>query len=167
MWRNSFVPWALLGGPRTPVIRSCAFGKRSPSIPMNGIDPPSPHVAAGLLKNAFDARSTESASHFAVFGASHPPAPFSESNWTRAPYGESDSSNFLSLRSRLRASREGGRRIESFSEVNGRNTLPPCTRSGIPACPVIDSVGRHHRLSSSSVVSLLIGRIPSPNGNGS
>ena len=40
--RNSFGPCAFECGPSTPVTRNCAFGNRSPSIPMNGIDPPSP-----------------------------------------------------------------------------------------------------------------------------
>ena len=40
--KNSFGPWALLSGPRTPVIRNCALGNFSPSIPMKGIEPPSP-----------------------------------------------------------------------------------------------------------------------------
>ena len=42
MWRNSFGPWALLPGPRTPVMTNWASGRERPSIPMNGIVPPSP-----------------------------------------------------------------------------------------------------------------------------
>ncbi len=41
-WRYSSGPWALLSGPSTPVITNWASGNRSPSMPMNGMDPPSP-----------------------------------------------------------------------------------------------------------------------------
>ena len=40
--RNSLGPCALLFGPSTPVIRNCAAGNFSPSMPMKGIEPPSP-----------------------------------------------------------------------------------------------------------------------------
>ena len=50
MCRNSFGPWALEPGPSTPVIRNWAFGKRAPSMPMKGIEPPSPMKTAGLPK---------------------------------------------------------------------------------------------------------------------
>src|SRR5690606_42071564 len=46
--RNSFGPWALECGPSTPVIMNCAPGNFSPSMPMNGIEPPSPVDMAGL-----------------------------------------------------------------------------------------------------------------------
>ena len=42
MWRNSLGPWALLPGPSTPVMTNWASGSDRPSIPMNGIVPPSP-----------------------------------------------------------------------------------------------------------------------------
>ena len=42
MCRNSFGPCALECGPSTPVMRNCASGNFSPSMPMNGIVPPSP-----------------------------------------------------------------------------------------------------------------------------
>jgi hypothetical protein len=42
MCRNSLGPCALECGPKTPVTTNCACGKRSPSIAMNGIEPPSP-----------------------------------------------------------------------------------------------------------------------------
>jgi len=42
MCRNSLGPCALECGPNTPVTTNYAFGKRLPSIAMNGIEPPSP-----------------------------------------------------------------------------------------------------------------------------
>ena len=54
-WRNSFGPWALLPGTSTPVITNWASGNIAPSMPMNGIVPPSPNARAGLPKEAFDA----------------------------------------------------------------------------------------------------------------
>ena len=47
MCRNSLGPWALLSGPSTPVITNWASGKRSPSMAMKGIEPPSPMWRAG------------------------------------------------------------------------------------------------------------------------
>src|SRR5438128_7905983 len=49
-WRNPFGPWAFDPGPIAPVMRNWASGKRSPSMLMNGIDPPSPANIAGLPK---------------------------------------------------------------------------------------------------------------------
>ena len=46
-WRNSFGPWALLPGPSTPVMTNWASGNIAPSMPMNGIVPPSPNGRAG------------------------------------------------------------------------------------------------------------------------
>src|SRR6266542_3293745 len=66
---------------------------------MNGIAPPSPHVTAGLPKNVREARSIASSSHFSGFGAPHPPAGFSASNVTRAPYGGSEWKSFGNVRS--------------------------------------------------------------------
>src|SRR5712692_8208249 len=100
---------------------------------MNGIDPPSPHATAGLPKNVRDARSSAWSSHGSLLGVAQPPAPFSESNFTRAPYGGSDSNSVFNLRSRSVASRVGGRRIDNFRAVIGRNTFPPWRRSGMPA----------------------------------
>jgi hypothetical protein len=37
-------------GPSTPVMKNCASGKRWPSMPMNGIEPPSPIDTGGLPK---------------------------------------------------------------------------------------------------------------------
>src|SRR5262249_61227045 len=44
---NSFGPWAFEPGPMTPVTRNWARGKRSPSMLMNGIEPPRPSNIAG------------------------------------------------------------------------------------------------------------------------
>src|SRR5881227_3030260 len=40
--RNSLGPWAFDLGPSTPVTSICACGNLTPSIPMNGMVPPSP-----------------------------------------------------------------------------------------------------------------------------
>ena len=72
-----------------------ASGNRSPSMPMNGIEPPSPNVRVGWPNVAVDADSSAASSHGAVAGASHP-GPLSPSlNDTRAPYGGSASSTSL------------------------------------------------------------------------
>src|SRR6185295_14815958 len=47
---NSFGPCALEPGPITPVTRNCACGKRSPSICMKGMEPPSPLNIVGAPK---------------------------------------------------------------------------------------------------------------------
>ena len=44
-------------GPITPVTRNCASGKRSPSICMNGMEPPRPLNIGGAPKYALDAFS--------------------------------------------------------------------------------------------------------------
>ena len=49
-WRNSFGPCAFELGPRRPVIRNCASGNFAPSMPMNGIVPPSPMAIIGLIQ---------------------------------------------------------------------------------------------------------------------
>src|SRR5258706_2381144 len=41
-WRDSFRPCAVEVGPSTPVIRNWALGNFFPSMPMKGIEPPSP-----------------------------------------------------------------------------------------------------------------------------
>ena len=46
-WRYSLGPWALLPGPSAPVTTNWAPGNCSPSMPMNGIVPPSPNARAG------------------------------------------------------------------------------------------------------------------------
>jgi len=72
MCRNSFGPCAFECGPSTPVIMNCAPGNFSPSIPMNGIVPPSPMYIAGWPKNSLLAVSIAFSSHGTVAGAFHP-----------------------------------------------------------------------------------------------
>src|SRR3989454_10410589 len=85
MCKNSFGPWALLSGPRTPVIRNCALGNFSPSIPMKGMEPPSPYEHALLPKKVVDAFSTERSSQGTGAGASQPAAALILSKRTWAP----------------------------------------------------------------------------------
>ena len=97
MCRNSFGPCALECGPSTPVIMNCAPGNFSPSMPMNGIVPPSPMYIAGVPKNclAGAGRSTRS-SHGASAGRVPAGArPSRASNSTLAPYGGFASSSAL------------------------------------------------------------------------
>ena len=83
---NSFGPWAFEPGPMTPVTRNCACGNRSPSMLMNGIEPPRPSNIGGALKYAREARVTESRSQSAITGASQPvPGRSPVENVTRAP----------------------------------------------------------------------------------
>src|SRR4029453_19684604 len=70
--RNSLGPWAFEPGPIAPVIMNWACGKRSPSMLMNGIDPPRPANMAGLPKYVADARWIDSSSFESVAGAFHP-----------------------------------------------------------------------------------------------
>ena len=58
-WRNSFGPWALLPGTeRSGDDELRRPGTRSPSIPMKGIEPPSPKYPAGAPNAAVDASSS-------------------------------------------------------------------------------------------------------------
>ena len=82
MCRNSFGPWALECGPSTPVIMNCACGNFSPSMPMNGIEPPSPMYIGGLPKNSRLALSIACSSHGASAGAFQPLDAFSRSRVT-------------------------------------------------------------------------------------
>src|ERR1700743_574867 len=70
--RNSSGPWALEAGPSTPVITNCACGKARPSMPMNGIEPPSPIMAAGAPNAALDASPSAVSSQGANGGDSQP-----------------------------------------------------------------------------------------------
>ena len=85
MWRNSLGPCALEWGPSTPVTTNWVFGYFSPSIAMNGIDPPSPMKATGLPKCAALALLSDAASHGASFGAFQPVWLSSASKMTSAP----------------------------------------------------------------------------------
>src|SRR4030095_16171465 len=49
-WRNSLGPWAFEPGPIAPVMRNWACGNRSPSMLMNGIEPPRPATIARLAQ---------------------------------------------------------------------------------------------------------------------
>jgi hypothetical protein len=85
MCRNSFGPCALEFGPSTPVTRNCVPGKRSPSIPMNGMLPPVPMYIESCPKKACDACCIDCSSHGANVGAFQPPIADSTLNSTRAP----------------------------------------------------------------------------------
>ena len=54
-------------------MRNCAFGNRLPSMPINGIEPPSPMRAAGFPKVAFDAVWIDFSSQGLSGGAFQPP----------------------------------------------------------------------------------------------
>src|SRR5690606_40795598 len=60
---RSFGPCAFECGPSTPVIMNCARGNFSPSMPMNGIEPPSPMYIGGSPKNSWLAVSIACSSH--------------------------------------------------------------------------------------------------------
>jgi hypothetical protein len=85
MCRNSFGPCAFECGPSTPVIMNCAPGNFSPSMPMNGMVPPSPMYIAGAPKNSCEAWSIACSSQGASAGAFQPVEDFSTSNSTVAP----------------------------------------------------------------------------------
>src|SRR6185437_14959634 len=80
MCRNSFGPCALECGPSTPVMRNCAFGNFSPSMPMNGMLPPSPMYAAGAPNASCEACDTAPSSQSESFGAFQPLPSFSSLN---------------------------------------------------------------------------------------
>src|SRR6056297_638308 len=162
--RYSFGPWALLSGSSTPVITNWASGKRSPSIPMNGIDPPSPKVRAGSPNVADEARSSAWASHGAVAGAFQPGPDSTSENETRAPYGGSASSTPFTAAAAASGSAVGGIRIDNFSEVLGRRTLPARAVGGRPSAPTTLSEGCQVRRSNCSAGSSVVGPAPSTNG---
>ena len=65
-------------------MRNCASGNFSPSIPMNGIEPPSPMYIAGLPNSRCDARSSAVSSQGATGGAFQPLEPSAWVNSTSA-----------------------------------------------------------------------------------
>src|SRR5210317_124119 len=150
MCRNSFGPCAFDFGPSNPVIRNCAAGKRSPSMPMNGIVPPVPMYIDGLPKNACDAFCIEVSSHSATGGAFQPAIVDSTWNDTFESGGVSASSMSLTVFAASSASQVGGRRNDSFSVLNGSCTLPASTSAGSPDAPVTLMVGRQVLFNSSS-----------------
>src|SRR6201986_1171790 len=72
IWRNSLGPWALECGPSTPVTTNWVLGNFAPSMPMNGIEPPSPIKPTGLPKASILALSSALASHGDKVGAFQP-----------------------------------------------------------------------------------------------
>jgi len=58
--KNSLGPWALLAGPKTPVITNYELGKRLFKVPIKGILPPIPNILASFPKNYKDALFTDS-----------------------------------------------------------------------------------------------------------
>src|SRR5262249_10254949 len=119
---NSFGPWAFEPGPMTPVTRNCACGNRSPSMLMNGMEPPSPSNIAGAWKYAREARPTDSRSHSAIVGAFQPvPGRSPVENVTRPPYGGSASSTSFTRCAARAASAVGGRRRQSLPVVCARS----------------------------------------------
>ena len=87
--RNSFGPCALDSGPSTPVMTNWAFGYRSPSIAMNGIDPPMPQAPVGRPKWVIDASSSAVWSQRSVGAAFQPGACSCTVSVTVAPDGGS------------------------------------------------------------------------------
>src|SRR5690348_8308249 len=85
MCRNSFGPCALECGPSTPVMRNCAFGNFSPSMPMNGMLPPSPMYAGGAPNASREACVTAPLNHSESCGAFQPLEAFSSFNSTLQP----------------------------------------------------------------------------------
>src|SRR5690348_17539208 len=85
MCRNSFGPCAFECGPRTPVIRNCAFGNFSPSMPMNGMLPPSPMYTGGAPKASCEACATACSSQGDSAGAFQPLDAFSSFSSTLQP----------------------------------------------------------------------------------
>ena len=125
-------PVRVPSGPMTPVTTNWASGNRSPSMPMNGIEPPSPKVRVGWPNVAVDARSSASTNHGAMAGAFHP-GPLSPSlNVTCAPYGGSASSTRLTAASA--AVGIAGRR-EPEREFQRRARPQDVTGAGDPGRP--------------------------------
>ena len=120
---------------------------------------------AGAPKKSREAWSIAASSHGASAGAFQPVLAFSSSTSTRAPFGGSAISTRLTTSPAFFGSSVGGRRRLSFTAVCGRSTLPALDSGGMPSTPVIDSAGRHVRLSTSSARSSLIGVMPGRNGN--
>src|SRR3954469_11840565 len=110
-WRYSFGPCALVPGPNTPVMTNCAPGNISPSMPMKGIEPPSPNARESLPKLAVDASSSAFCNHGANDGAFQPGPEWTLSNVTWAPYGGSLVSAVRSASDAASWSHVGGTRM--------------------------------------------------------
>ena len=133
--------------PSTPVTRNCTPGNRSPSMPMNGMLPPGPHVHRVAAKELL---------RCALCRGFEP-----RLQWRRVPAGRCrfDSRKSPSRRradrssararappSRLRPTTVGGRRNDNFRVVYGRSTLPDWSSAGTPSMPTTLNVGRHVRV---------------------
>lgn len=112
-----------------------------------------------------EADSTALDSQEASGGASQPVLDFSPSNVTVAPDGGSFTSACVSASMAALGSTRGGMRMDSFTVVKGRSTLPALLSAGMPSTPVTDRAGRHVRLSTSSAPSSDMGRVPGTQGN--
>jgi hypothetical protein len=132
---------------------------------MNGIVPPSPMYIAGFPKWRCDAASSACSSHGASSGASQPLLAVELSNRTRAPNGGSFSSVCFTASVAACGSTRGGIRIDSFTRVYGRSTLPAFEIGGHPSAPVIARPGRHVRFRISSALSVDIASTPGWIGN--
>eukprot|EP00001_Collodictyon_triciliatum_P069195 12277_1 len=162
---NSFGPWALECGPKTPVMTNCAAGNILPSMPMKGILPPSPSPMGGFSK-VVDAFSSDACSHGAVAGAFHPPIPMLPTISILAGTLTDSITDRIAWRA-ASASTAGGRRKEKVIVVKGRRTFPARLVGGIPSTPVKLTDGFHVRFRILSTLSSPRGFTPSTKGNSS
>ena len=95
MLKNSFGPCAFDSGPNIPVTMIYASGNFSPSIPINGIDPPSPQKTLSLPYTNLLAFESTLLIQGLNGGATHPLAPLAKVAVTLAPYGGSFSKTYL------------------------------------------------------------------------
>ena len=144
-WRNSLGPCAFEPGPPVPVMKNCA---RREALAQHG------HERDRAAQAIEHGGSAEVPPRGVVHGLEQPRLRWRArpsratarelSKRTRAPYGGSASRiSRHALRRRAAASRVGGMRSESLSEVLGRSTLPPSAGAGSPAAPMMDSAGFH------------------------
>ena len=158
-------PWALLPGTRAPVTTNWAVGKRSPSMPMNGIVPPSPNVRAGWPNAAVDASSRAVVATGRTAGRSSPaPTRRRSGPWRRSAGRRGRHARSPPGRRRGRTSAAGGSSASASSTAAAR--CPPARR-GEPVGADVAQGRRHDTARSCSTGSTTIGRVVPANGNSS
>src|SRR3989339_1087097 len=152
--KNSFGPCAFDFGPKTPVLINWVLGNITCNFAINGIDPPSPIYAAGLLKKHCEAFSFAAASQSLNSGAFQPKPASSDLKLIFASKGGFSKRIFSKVFCAVSPFKLGGIRIDSFTAIFGKVTLPAFSILGKPSAPVMDNCARQVRFSNNSTGSL-------------
>ena len=147
-------------------MTNCACGNRSPSMLMNGMDPPTPADIGGRPKWVREARCRDSASQGARGGAVPPRAGRRRREPDARPVRRIRLEELLEPARRARARRASGERAgrpSPPSAAGGRCRRPRW--AGRPSAPVIASAGRHVWPRTSSTGSACTVRMPGRSGS--